>query len=853
MNPDKLTQSSQSTLLSAINLATSNQNPEVTSLHLMTSLLEDSGGIVVAVLKDMGIKIADIKADFDMELKKLIKVDGASQPQVSKELKSILDRASKLATNMQDAYVGREHLLLAVSEVECQSSLILKKYAINSHNLQTVISKARGSQKSDNLDPEAKYKVLDKYTINLTKLARLGKLDPVIGRDDEIRRLMQILSRRSKNNPVLIGDPGVGKTAVVEGLSQRIVSEDVPETLKGKEVLSLDLASLLAGAKYRGDFEERLKAVLKEIEESSGHYLLFMDELHTLVGAGAAEGSVDAANILKPALARGSLHAIGATTVKEYRQYIEKDAALERRFQPILVDQPSVESAVTILRGLKERYELHHGVRITDDALIAAVDLSTRYIPDRFLPDKAIDLVDEATSSLRMDIESQPSELDSLKRKATQIEIELAALKRENEDETLSRKQELNKELTQLREQISVSELKWRSQRDLIKSIQTLKEKRDSLRLGLENAERKIELEQAAEIKYGQLPAIEKQLKEAESKWVSIPESERILREEVTSEDIARVVSRWTGIPTVSLVASEKEKLTNLELELAKRVVGQVEAVHEVASAIRRSRAGISDENRPVASFMFLGPTGVGKTELAKSLASTLFHDESSLIRIDLSEYQESHSVARLIGSPPGYVGYDEGGQLTEAVRRKPYSVVLLDEIEKAHKDVFNVLLQVLDDGRLTDGKGRMVNFKNVVIIMTSNLGSEIIQSGSKDMKDKLWDLIRKSFRPEFINRVDQIIVFDPLNKDQIRQIVDIQLERVSKRLAKQNLSLEVSTKAKDLFAQKGFDPVFGARPLKRVIQDELLDELALLIIEGKIKDNSKIKVDVVADKLKIS
>jgi len=704
-------------------------------------------------------------------------------------------------------------------------------------------------QTSDNPNQEDQISVLEKYTHNLTRDAKSGKLDPVIGRDEEIRRVMQILSRRTKNNPVLIGDPGVGKTAIAEGLAQRIVSGDVPETLKNKELLSLDITQLLAGAKYRGEFEERLKDVLKQIEAGEGRFLLFIDELHTLVGAGAAEGAVDAANILKPALARGLLHAIGATTIREYRQHIEKDAALERRFQPVLIDQPSVEDSIAILRGLKERYELHHGVRITDDAVIAAVKLSQRYIPDRFLPDKAIDLIDEATSSLRMDVDSQPAELDSLKRKVTQLEIEHAALKREDGSAPKKRRDLLQKELAGLREKLFSQESLWKNQKQIIQNIQILREKRDKLRLELETAEREIQLEKAAEIKYGQLPEIEKQLKEAEKAWSSIPQEQRLMREEVTDEDIARIVSRWVGIPLNKLLSSEKDKLVFLEKELSKRLIGQEEAVREVSNAIRRSRAGISEENRPIASFIFLGPTGVGKTELAKALAESLFNDENTLIRIDLSEYQERHSVARLIGSPPGYVGYEEGGQLTEAIRRKPYSVILFDEIEKAHPDVFNLFLQILDDGRLTDGKGRVVSFKNTVIIMTSNLGSEITVRGEK-ANDELWQLLRKTFRPEFLNRIDQIIVFDSLTHDQLLQIVDLQLSKIGNRLTQQNIFLKVTPEAKKLLAKLGYNPDFGARPLKRAIQDHILDELALRLIEGKIAPGTTITVDTVDQKI---
>jgi len=700
--------------------------------------------------------------------------------------------------------------------------------------------------------PKEEGPFLPKYTINLTEKAKKGELDPVIGRDTEIRRVMQILSRRTKNNPVLIGDPGVGKTAIAEGLAQRIAAGDVPDSLEDKELLVLDIASILAGAKFRGEFEERLKGLIKEIEEAAGKYIIFIDELHTIVGAGSAEGAVDASNMLKPALAKGTLRVIGATTIDEYRKYIEKDAALERRFQPVFINEPSLEDTTAILRGIKEKYEVHHGIRITDDALIAAAKLSSRYISDRFLPDKAIDLIDEAASSLRIETESMPAELDLKKRKITQLEIELAGLKREKGESVKAKRKDLEERLKALKEEVKELEKTWEEQKDILKNIQETRKKLDQFKIELEKAEREVNLEKAAEIKYGRLPKLEERFKDLEKKWVSIPEEKKLLREEVTDEDIAAVVSRWTGIPVTRLLASEAEKLVHLEEELAKRVVGQEEGIKEVAKAIRRNRAGLSEGKGPIGTFLFLGPTGVGKTETAKALAENLMGDENALVRIDMSEYQEEHTVARLIGAPPGYVGYEEGGQLTEAVRRRPYTVVLLDEIEKAHQNIFNLLLQVLDDGRLTDGKGRVVSFKNTVIIMTSNLGSSLIREKAgketKLLQEEIDRLLNQTFKPEFLNRLDAIVIYKPLTAEVLRKIVDIQIESIRERLAEQGIVLVVSDKAKKYLAKKGYHPVFGARPLKRLIDDEILDEVSFMIIEGKLKKGNSIKIDLDKD-----
>jgi len=864
MNATNYTKKTTESLQSSIKLAQDNGQQTVDCAHVFLSLLAQEGSLVLTILKKLEADTDLIREQLEDEIEKTPKVQGGVDVYLSQDFKKILNQSNKEAADLKDEYISTEHLLLAFLEIENVVKKILKAQDIDKKKVIEILKEVRGSQRVTDENPEAKYQALEKYSTNLTRLAREGKIDPVIGRDEEIRRIMQILSRRTKNNPVLIGEPGTGKTTIVEGLAKRIVDQDVPETLKNKEVLSLDLGAMVAGAKYRGEFEDRLKAVIKEIVAAEGRIIVFVDEMHLIVGAGAAEGQMDASNLIKPELARGKLHMIGATTLKEYQKYVEKDAALERRFQPVYVSEPSVEETITILRGIKEKYEVHHGVRIQDSAIVAAATLSQRYITDRFLPDKAVDLIDEATSALRLQIDSQPVEIDRLQRKLIQLEIEKQALKKETDENSKERLKKIDKEIEDLNEQKKELELKWKSEKDIIVQIRTLKSDIEQLRMEAERAERSGDLQRVAEINYGEIPNKEKEMAELTKKLQKMQKDGSILQEEVTEEDIARVVSKWTGVPVTKMLQSEQEKLLHLEKELHNRVVGQDEAVVAVANAIRRSRAGIQSENRPIGSFIFMGPTGVGKTELAKALAEILFDDEHAMVRIDMSEYMEQHAVARLIGAPPGYVGYEEGGQLTEAVRRRPYSIVLFDEIEKAHRDVFNVMLQILDDGRLTDSKGRVVNFKNSIIIMTSNVGSQFIQEYADGKLEKtalelkLKSELGKYFRPEFLNRIDDIVTFEALSKEHLREIVDIQLREVSKRLEKQGIQLEVSDKVKDHFAEEGFDPLFGARPLKRVIQSELLDPLAMKIISGELAKSKSgemksVKVDVKKGKVELS
>jgi ATP-dependent Clp protease ATP-binding subunit ClpB len=855
MDINRFTEKLQEAIRSAQSKAVRYGHQQIDVEHLLAALLEQEGGLASSVLGKAGIPVDALRARVESELDRLPKVSGAAaspdQIYISGRLNRLLTSAEDEARNLKDEYISVEHVLLAMLDDSGPAGRLLKEFGLTRERLMQALREVRGNQRVTSQNPEATYEALERYGRDLTKMAAQNKLDPVIGRDEEIRRVIQVLSRRTKNNPVLIGEPGVGKTAIVEGLAQRIFRGDVPEGLKNKRIVALDMGALIAGAKYRGEFEERLKAVLKEVQESAGEIILFIDELHTVVGAGKAEGAMDAGNLLKPMLARGELHCIGATTLDEYRKHIEKDAALERRFQPVLVDQPTVEDTISILRGLKERYEVHHGVRIKDSALVAAAVLSNRYITDRFLPDKAIDLVDEAAARLRTEIDSMPAELDETRRRIMQLEIEREALRKETDPASKDRLSKLEKELADLKAEFDALSARWQNEKAGVQRLRELREQVERTKQEIEQAERQYDLNRAAELKYGKLVQLERQLQQEESKT-----STKLIKEEVDEEDIARIVSRWTGIPVTKMLEGELQKLLHLEDELHRRVIGQDEAVTAVAEAVIRARSGLKDPNRPIGSFIFLGPTGVGKTELARALAAYLFDDERAMIRIDMSEYQEKHTVARLVGAPPGYVGYEEGGQLTEAVRRRPYSVVLFDEIEKAHHDVFNVMLQILDDGRLTDGQGRTVDFKNTIVIMTSNVGSHRILEyrgmyegeGYERMKEAVLEEMRHHFRPEFLNRVDEIIVFHALSEEHLKEIVEIQLERLRHRLADRHITLDLTDKARKNLVRTGYDPVYGARPLKRAIQKKIETPLGRLLLSGEVRDGQTVVVDATGE-----